>query len=59
MNPPKTRKAKSMPYRDQPTAQTNSLDANVACCGVLQHVNKVCVDIVSSKTEQNAIYAIT
>ena len=47
-----------MPNRDQPTAKTNSLDANVAYCSVLQHVNKVCVDIVSSKTEQNTIYAI-
>ena len=27
-----------MPYRDQPAAQANSLDANVACCSALQHV---------------------
>ena len=38
-NPLKTHKickAKSMPYRDQPAAYANSLDANVAHHGILQ-----------------------
>ena len=30
-----------MPYRDQPTAQTNSLDVNVAHHGILQHAVEV------------------
>ena len=34
---PTTCKAKSMPHKDQPAAQTNSLDTKVAHFGVLQH----------------------